>query len=270
MWKFAIGLLSALVILRLAGAWRWRADTRAAVAAMERPQAPIAYDDADYSGLPAPVRRYFERALARRGTLIRGVRHKQRGEFQVNGWHAMTATQWHGAGEPRFVWDARIRLAPGVSVDVRDAYLRGEGVMKARVWGLWPVVTQQGGRELAAGALQRYLGEAVWFPTALLPGQGVTWTPIDGRRARATLVDGEVRAELDFQFNEAGDVTGATTPARFREVNGQFVATPWESRCWAWAEREGMRIPLESEAAWVIDGKREPYWRARIETITFE
>lgn len=34
--------------------------------------------------------------------------------------------------------------------------------------------------------LMRLLGEAAWYPTVLLPGQGVRWQPVDDRSAEAT------------------------------------------------------------------------------------
>src|SRR5207249_11032068 len=80
---------------------------------------------------------------------------------------------------PGFVWDAAIRVAPFLSVRVRDAYIRGAGSMQGRLAAVVTVVDQRDRPELNAGALQRYLAEAVWFPTALLPGQGVAWQAVD-------------------------------------------------------------------------------------------
>jgi hypothetical protein len=53
---------------------------------------------------------------------------------------------------------------------------------------------------MAVAALQRCLGEAIWLPTALLPGQRVQWQAIDERRAQATVVAGPARATLEFRF----------------------------------------------------------------------
>lgn len=48
--------------------------------------------------------------------------------------------------------------------------------MKGKFLSLFPLFDAQNQRKLDEGALQRYLAEAIWFPTALLPSQGVTWT----------------------------------------------------------------------------------------------
>src|ERR687884_130269 len=106
-----------------------------------------------------------------------------------------------------------------MKVRVRDAYVAGQGSMQGKVLSLVPVVNERAKAELNAGALQRYLAEAVWFPTALLPTAGVQWSAIDNRRALATLTDCGTTVSLKFHFNEAGEITGVSTSGRYREVN---------------------------------------------------
>jgi hypothetical protein len=49
------------------------------------------------------------------------------------------------------------------------------------------VVDQRGTPEPAQVELMRYLAKAVWYPTTLLPRQGVRWDLIDEATARASL-----------------------------------------------------------------------------------
>jgi hypothetical protein len=182
----------------------------------------------------------------------------------------MTAAQVFSTQPPAFVWDARIGIAPGVHVRVRDAYLAGAGSMRGELLGLVPVVDAHDTPEMAAGALQRYLAEAVWFPTALLPSQGVRWSAIDGSTARATLADGQTTVSLDFRFDAAGEIAGCFTSARYRQVKGGYEQTPWAGRYAAYAERGGVRTPLEAEVEWILPAGRLPYWRAHIARIDYE
>ena len=39
--------------------------------------------------------------------------------------------------------------------------------------------------EVAQGELMRFFAEAAWYPTALLPSQGVRWQAVDDTSARA-------------------------------------------------------------------------------------
>ncbi len=222
----------------------------------------------DLDKLPAPVVRYFRMTLRDGQQVIRSARIAHQGEFltspATNGWSPFTSLQNFSANPPGFVWDASIRFAPLMEVRVRDAYLAGKGAMEARTFAVLPVMDQRDKTELDQGALQRYLAEAVWFPTALLPEAGVVWSAIDNSRARATLVDWGVKVTLDFTFNEKGEITRIYSPSRYREAGGKYELTPWVVRVWNYEERGGMRIPLEGEVAWQLPGGLQPYWKGRI------
>jgi hypothetical protein len=155
-------------------------------------------------------------------------------------------------------------MATFVAIGVRDPYLTGVGSMQGRLAGVIPVVDQSGGPELAAGALQRYLAEAPWFPTALLPGDGPGWEAIDSTRARAVLTDQGITVSLEFQFAPSGEIERTYTPARHREVKGSYVPTPWAGVYRSYAAMGRMKAPMESEVEWILPEGRLPYWRGRI------
>lgn len=262
-----------------AGAWgsmQWQKDSTAAAAKLEccAVANPMTYNpDVELTGLPEPVQRYFRNVLRPGQVLIRRARQVQEGEFAMNGgWSRMRASQVSVANSPGFVWDARIAMAGGLmDARVRDSYASGNASMTAKVLGLVTLVDAPNGPELATGALQRHLGEAVWFPTALLPSQGVTWTAIDANTSRATITDRGVTASLNFRFNAAGEVTGTFTEGRYKAIDGgKFVLEPWTSTCSDYAERGGMKIPLRAEVAWGAAERSVPYWRARITAIEYE
>ena len=176
------------------GEYRWRANTIDFLARLKRggPASPPArFAAAEVEGLPAPATRYFRAVLRDGQPLIRHVRLEQSGEFLLrparNDWRRFQATQHFATRPAGFVWDARIRVAPGLDIRVRDAFVDGTGYMLGSLMGLIRVVSVEAAPGIAAGALHRYLAEAAWFPTALLPSEGVVWTPLDDSTARATL-----------------------------------------------------------------------------------
>jgi hypothetical protein len=57
---------------------------------------------------------------------------------------------------------------------------------------------------MAQGELMRFFAEAAWYPTALLPSQGVQWQAMDDSSALGTLKDGQTSVTLLFRFNENG------------------------------------------------------------------
>ena len=222
-------------------------------------------------GLPPPVARYFEFALPPGQRLVRRAHLRFKGSFAVRPgtWSPFTAAQTFTVSPPGFVWDAKIAMVPLVPVRVRDSYVGGEGAMLAKTGALMPMVNQHGTPEMAAGSLMRYVAEAAWFPTALLPGDGLSWTPVDDTSARVTLVDGATTVSLDVRFAPGGDITGFSA-MRGRDVNGVDVPTLWVGRHTEWKRVHGMMIPTAGEVGWVLPEGEAPYWRGRVVDATYE
>lgn len=231
-------------------------------------------------GLPTPVVRYFKFALTPSQPSIQSARIEQAGQFRSGGfgmpWQPFVAVQHFSATPPGFVWDATIHMAPSIAVRVRDCYVRGEAAIEGKIASTVPIVHQRGLTTLNTSALHRYLAEAVWFPTALLPGHGVSWEAIDDGAALATLTDGATSVSLRFDFNRKGEIVGAYTPHRYRDVYGEAIPTPWETRYREYARVDGMMVPREGEASWilpegtcVLEEGLLSYWRGRAVNIKY-
>jgi len=266
-------LLGTAAVAAVAGERRWRGATARAVAqldatAREGPLAP--FDPGALDGLPAPLARYLHFAIRPGRGGARRMRVEHAGTFAARPgrWAPFTSVQHVAVDPPGFVWDAVIRMAPGLPVRVRDGYLAGEGAMAASVVGLVPMVDQHGTPELAAGSLMRYLAEAAWLPSALF-SRGVVWTPVNDSTARATLTDSGVTVALDLHFGPRGEILRVSGD-RYRDVAGRGVLTPWEGRFSDYALRDGFVIPLEGEVAWLLPEGRTPYWRGRVVGVTYD
>jgi len=221
--------------------------------------------------LPPVVARYFAFALRPDQRAIAHARITQRGEIAMpgKGWLPFDATEDFHVREPGFVWDAAVHFAPFIDVLVRDRYVHGAGSMLGRVAGVVTVVDQHGTSAMAEASLQRYLAEAVWLPTALLPSEGVVWTAIDDRTARATLVDHGVTASFDFQFGADGEIVGGTA-LRSRDVDGRMIPTTWDGRFSRYERVHGMMIPTHGDVGWILPEGRVSYWRGDLVRAEYE
>ena len=266
---FAIGVAAAAAAL-IAATAKWNRATTGRVAQLAAGVgAGGVYREAMLADLPAPAARYFRRVLRDGQPLLRSAIATQEAEFFLNGaWRPLTATEHFTANPPGLVWDARISMMPLVAALVRDSYVNGTAQMTASVQGVYTIVDQRGAPELNAGALQRWLGEAVWFPTALLPSPLVTWSPRDDRSASVTIRDGRTAVTLLFEFDDSGMVT-TVSGDRYQENNGSYTMKPWLIRCDEAGEFSGITIPARCEVAWLNNGVAEPYWRGRISTMKY-
>jgi hypothetical protein len=272
-----LGLGVAVGLAVLVGRWRWRAETRTLRERLEtaRQRAPAArVTHAELRGLPPPVARYLQRVLPADAPMIASVRLRHVGSFNTDAlgerWRPFTSDQFVITRRPGFDWNGKIRMAPGMAVRVHDAYVAGEGVLHASLLGVITLARPPATADLAEGELMRFLAEAVWYPTVLLPGQGVTWEACGADAATATLTDGPHRVALTFCFGADGLVDRVRSEARGRMVGDAVLPTPWEGRFREYAGRGAMCVPLEGEVAWLLKDGPHPYWRGRIVEVAHE
>jgi hypothetical protein len=272
-------LAVGLTALAALGASRWAAATQAMLGQLEatrRQATRTRYDARELEGLPAPVQRYFRTVLRDGQPIVTGAIVRHTGTFNVSGlgsherWMPFTSEQHVLTNRPGFVWNARVVLVPGIAVLVHDAYAGGVGTLHPAVLGLFSLTNQHGTGEIARGELMRYMMEAAWYPTALLPSQGTKWVAIDGASADATMQDGDISMTMRFSFNAAGLIESVRADARAALIGGKLVMMPWEGRMSNYQERAGMRVPLTAEAAWLTPGARKPYWRGTIVFASYE
>ncbi|WMT09577.1 hypothetical protein NP511_08060 [Natrinema thermotolerans] len=154
-----------------------------------------AFTDDDVEGVPGPVREYLTNVLPQGQPYVDQVRLEQTGKLRLGDasspWKPFTATQHATVDPPGFYWDASIRLAPLLSLRVRDLFCDREGTASVSLFGVIPLDSATSSPELEEAELMRYLAEAVWYPTALLPAAGIEWESIDDSTAKATVEDGE-------------------------------------------------------------------------------
>lgn len=274
----AIGAIVAIVAgLAAYGAARWAGSTHALMFRLESTRlaaTSLRYRADELDGLPAPVRRYFSSVLKDGQPIIGAVTVEHVGSFNLNPtgerWKPFTSRQRVVTRRPGFVWNARIAMLPGVAVYVHDAYVGGAGILNPAILGLFSLARKIDAQALAQGEFVRFFAEAAWYPTALLPSQGVHWAPVDDHSATATLADSKLSVTMLVSFNDADLIDSVRVEARAAQVDNTVVPTPWEGRYSNYQKRDGMLVPLEAEASWLRSDGRKPYWRGTIISLAYE
>lgn len=278
--RLLLGLGALVVLAALATAWgarRWRITTGALLDQLAATPGSTESGRVDFReliGLPAPVERYLRLVLEDGAPLIRTVHLAHEGTFNAKeegeAWKSFTSEQ-RVVLQPRgFLWNATIRMAPGVPARVHDAYVDGEGILHASVAGLVDVMHLRDRGELARGELMRFMAESPWYPTALLPSAGVRWEAVDNSTARATITEGAHAVTLTFGFGVDGLIATVTAPDRGRMVGQRAVPMAWGGRFSDYQRVAGQLIPMSGEVAWFPpDGGEQPYWRAHITTVSY-
>ena len=232
------------------------------------------FDPADLDTVPEPVRNYFQNVLREGQEYVGSVQLTQQGRLRPgdadSAWRPFAATQYVTTDPPGFFWDATVRLRPLVDLRIGDSYRDGSGRGNVTLLGLLPLGGDEANPELNEGELLRYLAEAVWYPTALLPSEGVEWAAIDDATAEATLTYGGTTATLTFHFNDDDEVTKVHAEQRPRRVGDGYEPTPWTGHWHDYERRNGMRVPTAGAVVWHLPDGDLTAWRGRVTDISYE
>ncbi len=271
--------ITVMLILSAYGASRWQKSSTQLLLQLEAQRAPAdiaRYNAREIEGLPEPVRRYFRAVLKDGQPIIAAADLQMAGTINMatagEQWKPFTSQQRVVTLRPGFIWNAAITMFPGVPARVVDSYMAGQGALDAKLLGLFTVANTQGGGELARGEFLRWFAETPWYPTALLPSQGVRWQAVDSSSASATINDGPISLTLHFSFNAEGLIAAARADARGAGVGKDMVMVmlPWECTFSDYQPQHGMLIPMAGEAAYLRPNGRASYFVGKVKTVRYE
>lgn len=262
-------ILSALTIpiaALLVGRWWTVNKTRQDVADLfshTETSPPKTYDPTQLSDLPTPVQRYFRHVLKPGQPYLRSARLQHNGQFKTDlekDWMSITGDEYFLADKPAYIW-----IGKTTWFSACDQYVAGKGSLTVRLLSAFPIL-RGAGPSFDQGELLRWLAEAVWFPTSLLPGGPAVWSPIDDNSATLTLTDHGQTVSCQMYFNKQGEIVRYQAQ---RYSNETQIKT-WTGQLFDYREIHGLLIPTRASAAWVIDGVEKPYARFTLRNIDYD
>lgn len=265
-------LLSFPVVEAFAHA-RFVSGVRAEVSSLiDRPsqRASSLVEREDLASLPPPVAGWLERAGVVGRERVRAVHLKQRGELRASpegSWMPAEATQYFVVDEPAFVWRVDATMFGFFPISGRDRYSSGKGHMLIRAASLWTIVDADD-EKIAHGAMLRFLGEIVWFPSAALRSY-IAWEGIDEHRSRATMRHAGLTASAVFEFDALGRVSGLVAERYLGGGDGAKL-TPWRVSCSEWRNLSGVEIPVRGDVSWKLPAGELSYYRWEILAIDYD
>ena len=202
--------------------------------------------------LPPAARLYLEHAIAPGTRLACAVRLHMHGEIKLRGWLPFTAEQViHRARG--FVWRATVRMS-GLAIRGFDRLVDGDGEMRWKLFGRFPVMTASG-PDISRSAAARFLAESAWLPS-ILCGDHVSWTAesphcavahcnVFGEAARLTITIAETGQARSLKLARWGNPEGGA----FRYAD--FGAMVEDEGTFA-----GLTVPTRIRAGWHFGTER--------------
>lgn len=155
---------------------------------------------ANVSDQPSGARRYLQHAITAGAPLANAVRLRMHGEIKLKTWCRFTAEQvirW----DRGMIWRATAHLH-GLPINGADYWLDGEGGMRWKLFGLFPVL-KAGGPDITRAAAGRVNIESIWLPSALCARE-VAWSETHALHPRAHFTAHGETTDLDCEIDARG------------------------------------------------------------------
>lgn len=224
------------------------------------------------SSLPPIVQKYFVSSLREGQSYIDFVQMKQEADFrtQIDGdWAQLSADVWYSGNEPGMVWKARFgtSLLPYKTASLE--FIGGKGHGLVRLLGMITLLEPRG-FEADITLLSRYLMEAVWFPTVLLPSRHIEWTTVSDYVAKADIHFAGLSASALFTFSPDGLIENIVTHDKFRDFKGSFEKEQFTLHCRNYKQFQNVTIPTEVEFVWNLPNTDFSYGKFRVVSVRYE
>lgn len=221
----------------------------------------------DYASLPSPVSNFFSQIFSENQRTIRFAHIKHTGRFRQrpdDDWYPVRGNAHYAGDEPGFVWKGKFSKKTA-----HLTYLNGQGESFLKFFDSIPLL-ESSGKETSISLLVRYLMEAIWFPTALLPINGVQWTPVDAHSARMTLRNHGISVAVTVFFDENGLISQMETYDKFRDFKNHFEKSRFIMKCSNYRESDGIKIPMNLQFIWALPEGDFQYGEFEIKSIRYE
>ncbi|TWT13292.1 DUF6544 family protein [Planomicrobium sp. CPCC 101079] len=226
---------------------------------------------AEIGTLPMPVQRWLKKSGAAVSPAIKSVRLKQAGLMRLKPeqqkWMKAEAEQVITIDPPSFIWTVTMKMSPFIRVIGRDSFKEGKAQMLIKLAALVPITQVEDDAKTNESALQRFLMEMAWYPTAaLLPY--VTWKALDDTTAEAAMSYNGVKGSAVFHVDEQGELVKVVA-SRFKDNGAEAQRFPCVAEIKRHMKVDGVTVPEEIEITWLLEEGPFTWYKFKVHAMEF-
>ena len=210
-------------------------------------------ESSDLAPLPQIVQQWLQYSGVIGKPAPSAVHLIQKGQMRTkpNGkWMSFRAEQYFDGLQPSFLWTTKVDAFPGVEILGRDKLTDGNGEMLIKLGGIIPVVKEGPNEKMNSGALQRYLAEICWFPSAAM-NKNIQWEAISPNTVRAILAVNDMEVSGVFTLTAEGKMLSFETQ-RFYGGNEDAKLETWHIQTLGFKKYQGINIPYKCSVTWKL------------------
>ncbi|MDY7014804.1 MAG: DUF6544 family protein [Cyanobacteriota bacterium] len=210
------------------------------------------FDPETLTNLPPGAQRYLQRAIAPGTKLASAVRLRMHGEIKLQGWHPFKAEQviyW----DRGIIWSAAT-CTKGLPIWGSDRLVDGEGSMRWKLLGLFPVMTAIGA-DVTRSTVGRMQGEAIWLPSVLCRRE-VSWTEPEPFHLQATVTLLDEKTELMLALGNEGQLQSVCLKRWGNPDGGESRYVDFGGVIEGEGTFSGYTIPTRARVGWFFGSDR--------------
>ena len=204
--------------------------------------------------LPSPVQNWLKAIGAVGHEKIDSVKLKQSGMMKLKPeqktWTASEAEQISFTDPPAFHWSVKMKMRKGLTVTGKDSFQEGKADMRIKLAGILPISRSDDNEKTNESALQRYLMELAWYPSAAL-SLFISWQEVDAYSATATMNYGVLTGSATYFFDEHYELLKVEA-WRYKESGEDARPLLCTGSINEHKQVDGLKVPVDMEISWEL------------------
>ncbi|ANU12061.1 hypothetical protein BBH88_18255 [Planococcus antarcticus DSM 14505] len=221
--------------------------------------------------LPLPVKNWLHAIGAVGHEQINNVSLKQSGWIKLKpeqkAWTASEAKQISFTDPPAFRWSVKMKMGKGLFVTGKDSFEEGKASMRIKIAGILPISKSVDNEKTNQSALQRYLMEMAWYPSAVFSPL-LSWERVDAHTAKATITYRELTGSATYFFNEQSELLRVEA-WRYKDSGKDALPLLCIGTVIEQQLVDGLTVPVKMEVSWVLEGGTFTWYKFDAQDIRF-
>ncbi|PKL88094.1 MAG: hypothetical protein CVV23_11925 [Ignavibacteriae bacterium HGW-Ignavibacteriae-2] len=186
------------------------------------------FDKSLLKNIPINLQSYIESSIIDGSEIPNVVIKKITGKLKTDEnskWFSFKLNEFSVSNSPDYLSDAKINMNKLFWTRAIESLTNGSGNILIKLLSS-VTVSDASGKQINQSLLTNYLADAVFYPSALMPSENLSWSFIDSSCAKATLSFGELKVSSKFYFNQYNEVVKVTSEDKFKTSKLGYQLVP--------------------------------------------
>ncbi len=221
---------------------------------------------------PKLIQKFYKKVVDDSSPIPNFITLNQSGEIKTeenSNWLKIKSTEYFTSQKPNLLWDAEIGNSKFFWIEIVDSYLRRKGNTLIKI-NSSVTIGDSWGIEIDKSNLFKYLSEAVYFPTSLLPSKNLKWNILDSNIAEIKFTDDKTSVVAKLFFNNDGTISNIETLDKFRPMNDNYKESLFTIYFSNYKKYNSFLIPTYCEVEWDLENGKFKFGKFKIDNIKYE